>query len=344
MRTLLVVCLAAACSSTDNGSGGGGDPPLGGANTVTGNVVDFLNGNPISGAATVSAIGLPDAQVSDSGAAFTITDVPDNSLFQLLASASTYAPTYSPAMTTTVGDVSGVKAYAVPEAFVTATASGYSVTPSPSAGVLLVQLVDSTGAPKAGVAGSNLVLAGVTGASGPHFLDASLGPSTATSSSTSGWAVWYNVPAGSVALGVAVNATVTLQMAQSPITAASVTIATASVASGAPPPPPANVSFAAQVYPIFTSRGCVECHSGNKIGANLGDLSLDGGSNHVYGQIVTTAHPDRVVTSAPATSKLLAMPSYSNPSNGHPVVVFTGPQDKDYVTILQWITEGAKNN
>src|SRR5437763_1957304 len=127
MRTLLVLCLAGCTSS---GAGGGGEPPLGGANTVTGTVVDFLSSQPISGTATVSALGLPDATVATQGATFTITDVPDNSLFQLLASAPTYAATYSPAMTTAVGDVSGVKAFAVPQAFVSATASGYGVTPT----------------------------------------------------------------------------------------------------------------------------------------------------------------------------------------------------------------------
>ena len=340
MRNLLVVCLVTACTSSPGGGSGGGDPPLGGANTVTGNVVDFLSGNPISGMATVTALGLPDATVSSSGAAFTIENVPDNSLFTLEATAATYAATYSPAMTTTVGDLSGIKAYAVPQAWVTATASGYGIPPAPTAGILMVHLVDSTGAPKSGIAGSDLVLAGISGANGPHFLDANLAPSTATSSSASGWAVWYNVPAGSVALAAPATSAVTLQMAQSPIAAASITIANATVSAGAPPPPPTNVSFANQVMPIFTARGCVECHSGNKIGANLGNLSLDGGANHVYSQLT----PNLVSLTMPATSKVLTMPSYSNPSNGHPVVVFTGPQDKDYVTILQWITEGAKNN
>jgi hypothetical protein len=343
MRNLLAVCLVAACTSS-GGSGGAGDPPLGGANTVTGNVVDFLSGNPIAGMATVTALGLPDAMVSTDGAAFTITDVPDNSLFQLESSASSYATTYSPAMTTMIGDLSGIKAYAVPQAWVSATASGYGIAPSPSAGILMIKLVDGTGAAKAGIASSDLVLANISGANGPHFLDANLGPSTATSTSASGWAVWYNVPAGSVALGAPASATVTLQMAQSPIAAASVTIATATVTAGAPPPPPMNVSFSTEIVPIFTKRGCTECHSGNKIGANLGNLSLDGGTNHVYNDLVTTSYPDRVVTAMPATSKLLTMPSYSNPSNGHPVVVFTGPQDPDYVMILAWITQGAKNN
>jgi hypothetical protein len=308
---------------------------------VTGTVLDFVADNAITGTATVAALGLPDATVTTQGAMFTIENVPDNSLFQLKTTAQSYATTYSPAMTVGVGDVSGAKAWAVPTAFVTATAQGYGVTPTAARGILMIQLVDGSGTPKSGVPASDLVLAGVTGASGPHFLNGNLAPSTATTSSTSGWAIWYEVPAGSVALGVAANATVTLQMAESPIDGAAVTLATATVTSGAPTPPPTNVSFSNQVYPIFTKRGCIECHSGNKIGANLGNLSLDGGANHVYQQVDTST---RIVTTAPTTSKILAMPSYSNPSNGHPVVVFTGPQDPDYVTILQWITEGAKNN
>jgi hypothetical protein len=155
--------------------------------------------------------------------------------------------------------------------------------------------------------------------------------------------VFYNVPVGSIALAQPAGATVTLAMAESPIAPQTVTVASVQVTAGATPPP-TNVSFSQQVVPIFTSRGCVECHSGNKVGANLGNLSLDGGTNHVYGQLVTTSYPLRVVTTAPATSKVLTMPSYSNPTNGHPVVVFTGPSDKDYQTILAWIMEGAKNN
>src|SRR5436305_2676211 len=103
MRTRLALGLLASCTSSGANGGGGGEPPLGGANTVTGTVVDFLSSNPVSGAADVTALGLPDAMVATSGASFTITDVPDNSLFQLLATVPTYAPTYSPAMTVAVG-------------------------------------------------------------------------------------------------------------------------------------------------------------------------------------------------------------------------------------------------
>jgi hypothetical protein len=136
-----------------------------------------------------------------------------------------------------------------------------------------------------------------------------------------------------------------VSMPESPVDAATVTIANVQVVAGvAPPPPPKNVSFAQQIVPIFTNRGCTACHSGNKIGANLGDLSLDGGANHVYNQLVDPAHPLRVVLSAPATSKVLTMPSYENPPDAHPNVTFQGPQDPDYQKILVWITEGAKNN
>jgi hypothetical protein len=340
MRTIALLLVVTGCGSSPSSQGA----PLGGANTVQGTVLDFQSGSAITATPAVSAAGLEDPQVMIDGAQFTITDVPDNSVFELLAVAPpNYAATYSPAVTVGQGDLSNVQAFAVTQTFLQTTASGFSLTPSSSNGVLMIQLVDGSGAPQSGIAASNIVLAGVSGASGPHFLDANLAPSTATSSSASGWAVFFEVPQGSVTLGQA-GSNMTLEMSQSPIAAATVTLARAQVSAGASAPLPTNVSFAQQVYPIFTKRGCTECHSGNNIGANLGNLSLDGGANHVYTQLVTTQYPLRVVVSAPATSKVLTMPSYSNPSNGHPVVVFTGPQDPDFETILAWITEGAKNN
>ena len=47
---------------------------------------------------------------------------------------------------------------------------------------------------------------------------------------------------------------------------------------------------------------------------------------------------------APETSKVLTMPSYESPPDAHPNVTFTGPQDPDYLKILVWIREGAKQN
>ncbi len=320
-------------------------PPLGGSNTVTGTVVDLQTNQAISAMPDVTVSGVPGAQVMVKGATFTIEDVPDNSSFQILASAPpTYAPTYSPAIALTTGNTTGATAYEVSSAFLSGIEAGFNVTPSASNGVLLLHLVDSTGKPVSGVAGSNLVLSGATGASGPHFLDANLAASTTTSSSASGWALFFNVPPGAIALAQAANATDTLAMAESPVAAATVTIANVQVTLGAPPALPKNVSFSQQVLPIFTNRGCTACHSGNKIGANLGNPSLDTGANHVYSQLMDPAYPQRVVVSAPATSWLLTMPSYENPPDAHPNVTFQGPQDPDYQKILVWITEGAKNN
>jgi hypothetical protein len=207
-----------------------------------------------------------------------------------------------------------------------------------------LHLVDASGQPKAGVAGSNLVLANTTGATGPKFLDANMAPApNATTSSTSGWAVFFEVPAGTISLGVAANATATLEMASSPVAGGTVTIADVKVTDGAPAPMPTNVSFTQTVFPIFTARGCVACHSGGGPGKDLGGLMLDGGANLAFKEL-TVENPLRVQPAAPEKSLVLTMPSAETPSDGHPNVTFTGPQDPDYIKILAWIREGAKSN
>jgi hypothetical protein len=338
---LAVVAACTACSSDSNKT-----EPLGGALTVSGTVVDFKSGMPVTGSATLSATGLTGAaKVTVQGADFTIEDVPANSTFSLLAVVPpTHRATYSPALEVLDSDVADAKAYAVSEALLGDLATGFAVTPSAGKGILLLHLVDSSGAAKANVAGSNIVLAGATGADGPHFLDANLMPAkTATATSTSGWAVFFEVPAGAVTLGQAATATVTLQMATSPVAAASVTIANVITTDGAPPELPKNVSFANQIFPIFSARGCKACHSGNGAGRDLGNLTLDGSTKLVYRELVMET-PGRVVLATPETSKVLTMPSYESPPDGHPNVTFMGPQDKDYQKILVWIREGAKDN
>jgi hypothetical protein len=203
-----------------------------------------------------------------------------------------------------------------------------------------MHLVGPDGTSKMNVAGSNLI---VDGASTPHFLDATLHPSTATTSSSSGWAVFFGVPAGTAQLGQAANATVTLSMDAEPIAAATVTIAEVTVTDGAPPSLPTNVSFSNDVIPIFTNRGCVACHSGNGPGKDLGGLQLDGGVPKVYSEL-TVENPLRVQVATPEKSLVLTMPSPENPPDAHPNVTFTGSSDPDYEKILVWIREGAKMN
>lgn len=342
--TSRVVCLALAFTfaCADDPS----DGSLGGSLTVTGSVHDFQTGTEVTGAATISTTALsPLPQITVSGAQFTIDGVLENSAFQILASVPpTHRATYSQVIEVVSDDVDNIKVKTVSEQFLASLATGFGITPSAAKGILMLQLVDAAGAAKTGVTGANLVLADAAGAVGPKFLDANMMPATAATASTaSGWAVFFEVPPGVISLATAATATVTLEMASSPVGGAAVTIAEVKVTDGAPPALPTNVSFAQQVFPIFTARGCVACHSGNGPGKDLGGLTLDGGANHVHKEL-TIENPLRAKTLMPETSLLLTMPSAESPSDGHPNVTFTGPSDPDYIKILVWLREGAKLN
>ncbi len=340
MRTTWVAALAVCAGCTDNVQSS--TPPLGGALTVSGTVLDFETSQPIAGNPMVDTAGLnPPPKIVTNGAMFTLSDIPEISAFQVLANENPdYAPTYSPTILAVHSDVTGAKAYAVKTSFVSTLQTGFGVTPD-GKGILLLHLVGPDGTPKQNVAGANVI---VTGASAPHFLDATLHPSTATSSSSSGWAVVFGVPEGTAQLGQAANATVTLSMDAEPIAAGTVTIAEVTVTDGAPPALPTNVSFSQQVVPIFTNRGCVACHSGNGPGKALGNLQLDGGVPKVYSELTGPEDPLRVQLAAPEKSLVLTMPSAEYPPDAHPNVTFTSSTDPDYEKILVWIREGAKNN
>jgi hypothetical protein len=340
-RLAYLLILAAACSSDSSD-----DDVLGGSLAVTGTVHDFQSGSQVTGAATVSTTALdPTPTITVNGASFTIEGVPENSAFQVLASVpTTHRATYSQLIEVIDQDRDGVQVKTVSEQFLASLATGFGLTPSAAKGVLLMQLVDGAGVAKANVAGSNIVLSGATGAIGPKFLDANMAPlANGTSTTASGWVVFFEVPAGVVALATAANATATLEMPSSPVGAGAVTIAQVKVTDGAPPAGPTNVSFTTQVFPIFSARGCVACHSGGGPGKDLGGLMLDGGANLAYKELVQE-NPARASATTPEKSLVLTMPSAESPSDGHPNVTFTGPQDPDYVKILVWLREGAKLN
>lgn len=334
----LAITAAAACSNDSS------DGPLGGSLSVSGTVHDFQSGAEVMGAASVAATALsPLPTITIEGASFTLDGVPENSAFQLLASVpTTHRATYSQLIEVTSDDLDGIEIKTVGEPFLASLATGFGVTPSAAKGILLMHLVDAAGNPKAGVTGSNLLLANAAGAVGPKFLDANMMPAgQATATSTSGWAVFFEVPPGVTSLGIAANATVTLEMASSPIGSGTVTIADVKVVDGAPPDLPTNVSFTNDVFPIFSKRGCVACHSGNGPGKDLGGLMLDGSANLAFKEL-TQENPMRAKTTNPETSLVLTMPSAESPPDAHPNVTFTGPSDPDYVKILVWLREGAK--
>jgi hypothetical protein len=337
----LYVGLLTACGFSDDPDTG---DPLGGSLTVTGSVTDFETGAAIEGAATVSVSGLLGGQtVSTQGSAFTIDGIPENSAFQILAGAPpSHRSTFSATVVVTDADVADVKAPAVSEAYLARLATGFGVTPTAARGVLFVRAVDAMGRPRANIAGTNFALGG--GAVGPKFLDANLAPvSAGTATSASGWAVYFEVPTGVVTLARSATATVTIDMATSPIHAGAVTLADATITDGALPLP-TNVSFRTSVYPIFSNRGCVACHSGGGPGKDLGGLHLDGGENLAYRELLLERPNTRVKVATPEQSLVLTYPSREDPPDRHPNITFAGATDPDYLKILVWIREGAKDN
>lgn len=342
MNRIIATFGLAALAACGFGSGSGDEPegPLGGSLTVTGEVVDFETGAAISGTATVTTSGLLSAPlVTAQGASFEITGIPENSAFQILAAAPpTHRSTFSSTVSVLGADLDGLVVPAVSEAFLGRLTTAFGVTATAAKGVLFVRAMDDQGRPRANIAAATFIVPG--GAIGPKFLDANLVPlPTATATSASGWAVFFEVPTGVVALGR--PATATVDMADSPINPGVVTIADAVVADGAQVLP-TNVSFQTSVYPIFTARGCIACHTANGPGKQLGGLHLDGGST--YRELVEERPNTRVQLTMPEKSLVLTFPSRENPPDRHPNITFASAVDPDYLKILVWIREGAKNN
>ena len=314
---------------------------------VTGQVVDFETGKPVSGSIGVSTQGLtPQPIVTISAPDFVLDGVTPNSVFDALASADGHRASYGAAIAVADADVDGVDVRVPGEAYLAQLTAAFGVTPTAANGVLFAQLVDDSGAGRAGVPAS--ALAPIPGALGPYFLDAQLAAAPgATATSASGWIVYFEVAPGDVGVAAAASGTYTIDMPTSPIAPATVTFATVHATPGATPLP-THVSFQGQVVPIFDKRGCSACHSGNGPGKDLANLTLDGSSNLVFKELMdpattSTTYP-RVDRAAPEKSLVLTMPSAESPPDAHPNVTFTGPTDPDYLTILVWIREGALQN
>src|SRR6185436_11225059 len=336
MRGLL--CVLLSCAATGcffSSASSSDDEPLGGARTVTGNVVDFESGQPIESGVTVSASGLvPEPMVEIKGGGFTIKDVPENSAFQILASAPSHRATFGASVYVTTDDVKDVATATVSETFINGLAAGFNISLTDTRGILLARVVNDKGDPKAGVAKANFLLSGAS-VNGPYFLGDTRQPlPAATATSASGWVVFFEVAPGVAQLGLAANATVTLDMPVSTIAAKTVTIATIKATDGAPVLPK-NVSFSNQILPIFrlvsaVGRGCEACHSGNGIGKDLGNLTLNGTANLTYKEL-TMEDPARVQLATPEKSELLTYPSREDPPDRHPNVTFQSPLDPDYL-------------
>jgi hypothetical protein len=169
----------------------------------------------------------------------------------------------------------------------------------------------------------------------------------ASETSASGWTVFLGVPDGLTGVTAAEGSGVTFAGPQVAVASGAVSILSFEVLDGEQPLP-VNVSFTGDVIPIFAKRGCDNCHSGNSIGADLGDLALNGGDNKVYKELTEEVSPThgepRVNLETPEESLVLRLPSLEDPPDAHPTSTFASPTDPDYLTLLGWITEGAAQN
>lgn len=352
LLTAFALTIAPGCG--DDGGGGGGGADGGGlvgvdTYTVSGAVLDFETQTPIDGAATVVVQGItPTPGVVVQGADFTISDILPFSVFDVLAgSPPDYRNTYNVGIVVEGANRTGVDLSTAKETYVTGLATAFGVTPMAGTSIVIARAVDDAGQPRAGIPAAAFALAGAT-FSGPYFLDANRAAApAATETSASGYVVFFDVAAGTAAITAADNSGYTMAMGPAPVAATTLTLAEVIVTDGAPVLP-TNVSFANDVVPIFSLRGCDRCHSGNGIGRDLGNLTLDGSVNLMYREVTEEISPIhnkiRVNVMAPAESLLLTMPTAETPPDTHPNVTFLGMGDPDYRIIFAWISEGAKDN
>ena len=336
-----VVAGSSGCTDAGNGTSDGGIH-------VNGMIIDFQTGQPVAASVSLSTQGIsPAPVVTTSGAAYQLAAVQPNSVFYVLAGAPPeYRATFSDAIDVAGSDLDGVDVGVMPEPYLLDLSSGFGVNPTAAKGILFAQAVDDGGHGLAGVPASAFVPP--DGALGPYFLadDMTAAPN-ATATSSSGWVVFFEVSPGLVGLTADAQSGVTMDMPVSPVAPASATIATLHVTNGAPILPK-GVSFGNDIVPIFEARGCQSCHSGSGPGRDLGGLTLDGSKKLIYKELTQeasfTSSLPRVNLQAPEQSLVLTMPSAEDPPDAHPTIVFASPSDPDYLTILVWIREGAKQN
>jgi len=316
--------------------------------TVNGTVRDFETGEPVSGAATVSTDGLsPSPNVSVQGASFTIQEVPPFSVFHILAgSPPNYRSTYNVATEVTDGHVMDADIFVASETYLTSLATAFGV-PGGGSSVIIARVVDAGGAPAAGIPGTAFDLDDTI--VGPYFLDAERLPAPGLSeTSSSGYVVLFNAPAGVVNVRALADSGYSMVMPDAPVANTAATLTRITVTDADQVVLPVNVSFANDIVPIFSRRGCQVCHDGGGIGKDLGNLHLNGAREKMFRELAEEVSPThgilRVDRPNPDLSLMLTMPSREEPADAHPNVTFASADDPDYILIKVWIAEGALNN
>lgn len=314
---------------------------------VSGTAVDWKTGAPVA-AASIVTVGITPVSQTETAAdgTFTLPGIPINGYVILDMAAVGYARTFSPAMLVGEENLTGVTVELVASGDAGDLRTGFGITNTSGRGAVLGRTEDSASAPIAGVAA--LQVLPVTFASdGPYFLADDGTPAPAeTATTANGGFLFFNVSTGNVAVQAAAAgfvfqpiATIVEDNAWS-----LVTLAADGTGNGTPTPTPtgtpAAISFANDVYPIFSAKGCSAgsppCH---RSGQPAGGMRLDQDPNQIHPGVV-----QRVNTANPAASLLLTKPLFeATPDHGGGNIFLT-TSDPDYLTILGWIEQGANNN
>lgn len=329
------------CGDDDADSTPVGDEPV--YAKVAGSITNFATQAPVGDVVALEASGvIPAPTVLVTGNTFTIVNIPTHSIFDVTAGGAGYKTTQN-RIEVLDSDISGASVYAVPESYFAGLLTAFGAAGANNA--LILRVENPQGAAIAGFAPGQL---DVAAGAGPFVLDANAAPQPAAQmTSSSGYVVYLNLAPGLVSVAPKASAT-------QPIVPISVTVAANGVSFArlvvglAVAKKPTNVSFRDDVAPIFSKRGCTGCHDGGGPGKDLGGLHLNGAYEKMYKELTQELSPrygvTRVLTATPSKSLVLTMPSQETPPDPHPNVTFRGAGDIDYLTILAWIEEGAKNN
>nr|NQU89060.1 hypothetical protein [Bacteroidota bacterium] len=97
-----------------------------------------------------------------------------------------------------------------------------------------------------------------------------------------------------------------------------------------PPDPTDTIFFSLEVVPIFAANSCTNCHKPG------GFSQLDLTAANAYNSLTSLG---MVNTADPAASKIYTYPNPTTGTHGNKYA-----NESEVQTILQWITQGAKNN
>lgn len=125
------------------------------------------------------------------------------------------------------------------------------------------------------------------------------------------------------------------------------TLAETGTPGGGGVPPPGNVDFDTQIYPLFLTvaqggLGCQGCHTNQGGATPSAGMNLYGGAETAYNSLNPATYPNRVNLANPDASYLLVRPLYeANGVQDHPIFAFASSQDPAYQLIRAWIAGGA---